>query len=47
MRAHEVNITAEDEAFVDSLVKPGHSSTPGYKDPSHYVSGRLPLKERG
>lgn len=32
--------TAEDEAFVDSLVAPGHSSTPGYTDPSYPVTGR-------
>jgi len=41
VRALDVNITPEDEAFVDSLVKPGHSSTPGYNDPTHYVSGRF------
>jgi len=42
LRALEVIITAEDEAFVDALVAPGHASTPGYNDPSHYVSGRAP-----
>jgi len=26
-------ITPEDEALVDSLVSPGHPSTPGYNDP--------------
>ncbi|MDF2491034.1 MAG: NADP-dependent oxidoreductase [Pseudomonas sp.] len=40
--ALEVKITAEDEAFIDSLVTPGHASTPGYNDVAHYVSGRLP-----
>lgn len=40
-KALEVLITAEDEAFVDSLVTPGHASTPGYNDPTHFVSGRL------
>ena len=35
-----VKITAEDEAFIDSLVTPGHSSTPGFNDVSHFVSGR-------
>ncbi|CAG8863526.1 1-deoxyxylulose-5-phosphate synthase YajO [Pseudomonas fluorescens] len=40
--ALEVRITAEDEAFIDSLVTPGHASTPGYNDVAHYVSGRLP-----
>ncbi|MCF5141496.1 aldo/keto reductase [Pseudomonas edaphica] len=36
-----VKITAEDEAFIDSLVTPGHSSTPGFNDVSHFVSGRI------
>ena len=31
--ALDVAITSEDEALVDSLVKPGHPSTPGYTDP--------------
>ena len=37
-----VKISAEDEAFVDSLVTPGHASTPGFNDVSHFVSGRVP-----
>lgn len=32
--------TAEDEAFVDSLVPPGHLSTPGFTDPKYPVRGR-------
>ena len=32
--------TAEDEALIDSLVPPGHPSTPGYTDPSTPVIGR-------
>ncbi|MCP3752609.1 aldo/keto reductase [Pseudomonas sp. SBB6] len=36
-----VKITAEDEAFIDSLVTPGHASTHGYNDAAHFVSGRL------
>ncbi len=32
--------TAEDEAFVDSLVPPGHLSTPGFTDPRYPVRGR-------
>lgn len=40
-RALALPVTAEDEAFVDALVTPGHASTPGYNDPSHHVSGRL------
>jgi aryl-alcohol dehydrogenase-like predicted oxidoreductase len=30
----------EDEALVDSLVKPGHPSTPGYSDPAYPITGR-------
>jgi aryl-alcohol dehydrogenase-like predicted oxidoreductase len=33
--------TADDEALVDSLVPPGHPSTPGYTDPAHPVLGRI------
>ena len=32
--------TAEDEALVDSMVKSGHPSTPGFNDPRYPVSGR-------
>jgi aryl-alcohol dehydrogenase-like predicted oxidoreductase len=28
-------VTPEDEALVDSLVRPGHPSTPGYTDPAY------------
>jgi hypothetical protein len=35
-----VKITAEDEAFIDSLVTPGHASTPGFNDVQHFVTGR-------
>jgi aryl-alcohol dehydrogenase (NADP+) len=34
VRALSVRLTAEDEAFVDSLVKPGYASTHGYSDPA-------------
>ena len=34
--------TEEDEALVDSLVRPGHPSTPGYTDPQYPVLGRFP-----
>ena len=40
--ALQYQFTAEDEAFVDSLVVTGHSSTPGYNDPSHPFFGRQP-----
>jgi aryl-alcohol dehydrogenase-like predicted oxidoreductase len=36
------NFTAEDEALVDSLVAPGHPSTPGYSDPQYPLTGRRP-----
>jgi aryl-alcohol dehydrogenase-like predicted oxidoreductase len=32
--------SAEDEALVDSLVRPGHPSTPGYSDPQYPLYGR-------
>ncbi|NYT22538.1 aldo/keto reductase [Alcaligenaceae bacterium] len=41
MRALDVKLDAEDEAFVDALVAPGYASTHGYNDPSHRVSGRV------
>ena len=31
----------EDEALVDSLVRPGHPSTPGYSDPQYPFNGRV------
>ncbi len=34
-------LTADDEAFVDRLVPPGHPSTPGYTDPRYPVTGRV------
>jgi aryl-alcohol dehydrogenase-like predicted oxidoreductase len=34
--------TAEDEALADSLVAPGHPSTPGFTDPLYPVRGRFP-----
>ena len=33
-------LDAEDEALVDSLVRPGHPSTPGYNDPAYPMVGR-------
>ena len=33
--------TAEDEQLVDTLVAPGHPSTPGYNDPSYPLTGRF------
>ncbi|RVT54043.1 aldo/keto reductase [Rubrivivax albus] len=40
--ALSVRADAEDEAFVDSLVRPGHASTHGYTDPLYPVTGRQP-----
>jgi aryl-alcohol dehydrogenase-like predicted oxidoreductase len=38
--ALDYRFTAEDEALVDSLVPPGHPSTPGYNDPAYPLEGR-------
>ena len=38
--ALDVQVTAEDEAWVDARVPPGHASTFGYTDPSYPVTGR-------
>jgi aryl-alcohol dehydrogenase (NADP+) len=40
VRALAYEFTAEDEAFFDALVAPGHPSTPGYSDPRYPVEGR-------
>jgi aryl-alcohol dehydrogenase-like predicted oxidoreductase len=37
-----VNITAEDEAMVDSLVPQGYASTHGFVDPQYPIQGRQP-----
>jgi aryl-alcohol dehydrogenase-like predicted oxidoreductase len=38
--ALDCTVTAEDEALVDSLVPPGHPSTPGFTDPAYPLTGR-------
>lgn len=38
--ALECVVTVEDEALVDSLVVPGHPSTPGYNDPAYPLEAR-------
>ena len=38
--ALEAKYDAEDEKLVDSLVSPGHPSTPGYNDPMYPLTGR-------
>jgi aryl-alcohol dehydrogenase-like predicted oxidoreductase len=44
-RAVETRISAEDEALVDSMVHPGHPSTPGYSDPGYPIFGRRAAAE--
>jgi aryl-alcohol dehydrogenase-like predicted oxidoreductase len=39
--ALDYTVTPEDEALVDSLVRPGHPSTPGYNDPAYPLNGRV------
>jgi aryl-alcohol dehydrogenase (NADP+) len=43
LAALSVPFDADDEALIDSLVAPGHSSTPGYNDPAYPIEGR-PLR---
>jgi aryl-alcohol dehydrogenase-like predicted oxidoreductase len=38
--AVDCKITAEDEQLIDSLVRPGHPSTPGYSDPAYPLPPR-------
>ncbi|KAF1054344.1 MAG: Aldo-keto reductase IolS [Stenotrophomonas maltophilia] len=40
LAALAVRLSAEDEALVDGLVPPGHTSTPGYSDPAYPIEGR-------
>ena len=42
--AMDVEFDGGDEALIDSLVAPGHASTPGYTDPVYPVTGRRPRK---
>jgi aryl-alcohol dehydrogenase-like predicted oxidoreductase len=41
LAAAQTRLDADDERFVDSVVAPGHVSTPGYNDPAYPVEGRL------
>jgi aryl-alcohol dehydrogenase-like predicted oxidoreductase len=34
-------LDAEDEALIDTLITPGHASTPGYNDPQYPFYGRI------
>jgi len=38
--ALQLQLGVEDEQLVDSLVAPGHTSTPGYSDPAYPIEGR-------
>lgn len=40
LEALKLQLGPDDEKFVDSLVPPGHASTPGYTDPNYPVEGR-------
>jgi aryl-alcohol dehydrogenase-like predicted oxidoreductase len=39
--ALDKGLDGEDEALIDSLVRPGHPSTPGYNDPRYPFFGRI------
>jgi aryl-alcohol dehydrogenase-like predicted oxidoreductase len=40
VEALDLQITPDDERFIDGLVAPGHTSTPGYSDPGYPIEGR-------
>ena len=40
LAAVDLVLDADDEAFVDALVRPGHPSTPGYNDPQYPLEPR-------
>jgi aryl-alcohol dehydrogenase-like predicted oxidoreductase len=44
--ALDVKLTAADEALVDTLVRPGHPSTPGYTDPAYPLHPRVAQQAR-
>ncbi len=44
VRAAGREFTAEDEAFVDTLVAPGHQATHGYTWPRYPVRGRRAIE---
>jgi aryl-alcohol dehydrogenase (NADP+) len=41
MSGASVRFDEEDEALIDSLVTPGHASTPRYNDPQYPFYGRI------
>jgi aryl-alcohol dehydrogenase (NADP+) len=46
VKALSCRIDAEDESLIDSLVSPGHPSTPGYNDPQYPIEGRPVARAR-
>jgi aryl-alcohol dehydrogenase (NADP+) len=42
LAALDYRFDSDDEALLDSLVAPGHASTPGYNDPRYALEGRRP-----
>jgi aryl-alcohol dehydrogenase-like predicted oxidoreductase len=44
--AVDCTITPQDEELIDSLVRPGHPSTPGYSDPAYPLPPRCPTPAR-
>ncbi|MCY0856389.1 aldo/keto reductase [Cupriavidus sp. D39] len=40
VEALKLQLGSDDEKFVDSLVAPGHASSPGYTDPGYPIEGR-------
>jgi len=45
--AVDVKISPEEEDLVDSLVRPGHASSPGYNDPNYPFFGRVAATKHG
>jgi aryl-alcohol dehydrogenase-like predicted oxidoreductase len=41
VKALDVTVTKEDEAFVNDLVVAGHPAAPGYNDPQYPIEGRV------
>ena len=41
LAAVDIELDDEDEQLIDSLVRPGHPSTPGYNDPQYPFYGRI------
>ncbi len=47
VQARGIELTSEDEAFVDGLVPPGYAPTHGYNDPQYPLTGRRPRSGAG